>query len=95
MPLLLIKENLVSKAKKTTTKKKSKTDKLPAPAPWISMPTGLRIVAVASIGMAVLTAWEVVPQKGWLEGIFWGLLFGALIWIIFFGMLYFNRWIRR
>lgn len=59
------------------------------------MPTGLRIVAVASLGMAVLTAWEVVPQKGWLEGILWGLLFGALIWIIFFGMLYFNRWIRR
>jgi len=43
------------------------------------MPTGLRIVAVASLGMAVLTAWKVVPQKGRLEGILWGLLFGALI----------------
>ena len=85
----------MSKVKKAKAKKESNPLNLPAPQPWISMSSGLRIVAIASIGMAILTAWEVVPQKGWLEGILWGLLFGALIWVIFFGMLFFNRLMRR
>lgn len=83
----------MSKAKKA--KKKTEKVELPAPQPWIPMRNGVRIIAIASIGMAVLTAWEVVPQKGWLEGILWGLLFGGLIWAIFFGMLFFNRLMRR
>lgn len=85
----------MGKAKKAKAKKKSDTLELPAARPWIPMRSGIRIIAIASIGMAVLTAWEVVPQKGWLEGILWGLLFGGLIWAIFFGMLFFNRLIRR
>lgn len=77
--------------------KKAETEKriFPAPQPWISLRSGMRAVAIASLGMAFLTAWEVVPQKGWLEGILWGLLFGALIWVVFFGMYWFNRLIRR
>jgi len=59
------------------------------------MRSGIRIVAVASLGMAILTAWQVIPQKGWVEGILWGLFFGALIWAIFFGMYWFNRLVRR
>jgi len=59
------------------------------------MRSGLIIITITSIGMAVLTAWEVIPVKGWGEGILWGLLFGVLIWIIFFGMIFFNRLIRR
>ena len=62
---------------------------------WISMRKGIGIITITSIGMAVLTAWEVIPQKGWLEGILWGLLFGAFIWVIFFGMIAFNRLLRR
>lgn len=77
------------------TKKKSNSTGLPPSQPWISMRTGLRIVAGASVVMAALTAWEVVPQKGWVEGILWSLLFGGLIWAIFFGMLFFNRLTRR
>ncbi len=63
--------------------------------PWISMRTGIRVVAVASIVMAVLTASQVIPSKGWLEGILWGLLFGALIWVIFFGNIWLNKLFRR
>ena len=62
--------------------------------PWISMKSGLRIMTVTSIGMAVLTAWQVIPSKGWLEGILWGLLFGALIWAIFFGNILITRFLR-
>ena len=85
----------MAKTKKATKEKKSSPIKLPAPAPWISMRSGMKIVGVASVVMAVLTAWEVIPVKGWLEGILWGLLFGGLIWVIFFGMLFFNRMMRR
>ena len=63
--------------------------------PWISMRNGVKIIAFTSIGMAVLTAWQVIPSKGWLEGILWGLLFGALIWAIFFGNILITRFLRR
>jgi uncharacterized membrane protein len=62
---------------------------------WISMRKALIIITITSIGMAVLTAWEVIPVKGWSEGILWGLLFGVLIWVIFFGMIFFNRLLHR
>jgi hypothetical protein len=81
----------VTKAKKADAKEKSS----PSPKGWISMRTGVGLITVISIGMAVLTAWEAIPQKGWVEGILWGLLFGVLIWAVFFGMLAFNRFIRR
>lgn len=59
------------------------------------MRTGLKIIIVASIAMAVLTAWQVIPSLGWVEGILWGLLFGALIWVIFFGNILLNRFLRK
>jgi hypothetical protein len=63
--------------------------------PWISMRNGLKIMTITSLAMAGLTAWQVVPSKGWLEGILWGLLFGALVWAIFFGNILITRFLRR
>ncbi len=63
--------------------------------PWIEMRTGVIIVAFASLGMAILTAWQSIPSVGVVEGVLWGLFFGALIWIIFFGNLLLNRFLRR
>ena len=63
--------------------------------PWISMRSGIKIIAFTSIAMAVLTAWQVIPSKGWLEGILWGLLFGVLIWAIFFGNILLNRFLHK
>ena len=59
------------------------------------MRNGTMIITFTSIGMAVLTASQVIPIKGWLEGILWGLLFGGLIWVIFFGMIFINRFLKR
>ncbi len=59
------------------------------------MRSGIIIIAITSIGMAVLTtiqAWETKPP---LEAIFWGLAFGVMIWAIFWGMILFNRFIGR
>ncbi len=85
----------MTKSKDKTNQAKSEKKASPAAQPWISMRSGIRVIAIASLGMAILTAWEVIPQKGWLEGILWGLLFGALIWVIFFGMYLFNRLLIR
>jgi hypothetical protein len=63
--------------------------------PWISMRGGIKIIAFTSIAMAVLTAWQVIPAKGWLEGILWGLLFGVLIWAIFFGNILLQRFLHK
>jgi len=77
--------------------KKSKEEKAknPTTQPWISMRRGMKIIAFTSIAMAVLTAWQVIPSKGWMEGILWGLFFGILIWAIFFGNILLNRFLRR
>jgi hypothetical protein len=81
-------------AKNPKQPKKQEEQKLPN-EPWISMRSGVKIIAFTSIAMAVLTAWQVIPSKGWLEGILWGLLFGALIWAIFFGNILINRFLRK
>lgn len=61
---------------------------------WISMRTGLIIVTVISIGMAVLTAVTTIPAIGWAEGLLWSLGFGGAVWLVFAGYFYFNRFVR-
>ena len=81
-------------SKNSKKQKKEKPKDLMA-QPWISMQRGVKIIALTSIAMAVLTAWQVIPSKGWIEGILWGLFFGVLIWAIFFGNILLNRFLRR
>jgi hypothetical protein len=89
-------ECIVTKKKKNKQKPKEQTpDEKNLNQPWITMRSGVKIIAVTSVGMAVLTAWQVIPSKGWLEGILWGLLFGALIWAVFFGNILITRLLRR
>ena len=59
------------------------------------MRRGILVIAITSIAMAVLTAWQAIPVKGVVDGILYGLLFGGLIWVIFFGFILFNRWLGR
>jgi hypothetical protein len=84
-----------SSVAKNTKKPKKQEEATPENQPWISMRTGLIINGIASVAMAVLTAWQVIPSRGWVEGILWGLLFGALIWAIFFGNILINRLLRK
>lgn len=77
-------KNQISKSKK------SKDDPY---SPWIQMRTGLIVITIVSIGMAIFMGWPAYQALG-VEGILWGLGFGVAIWIIFFGALYFNRLFR-
>lgn len=61
---------------------------------WISMRTGLIVVTVVSIGLAILTMWTTVPAIGWAEGVLWGLGFGGAVWLVFVGFFFFNRLVR-
>jgi hypothetical protein len=88
-------ESIVAKKKKIKQKPKGQDLEKSLNQPWISMRSGVKIITITSIAMAALTAWQVIPSKGWLEGILWGLLFGALIWAVFFGNILITRFLRR
>ncbi len=68
----------------------------PQPEPWLKMKTGIYVVTAASILMAVLTTWQSIDGGvPVLDSILYGLLFGALIWIIFYFSQIFFRWLRQ
>jgi uncharacterized membrane protein len=85
----------VSKNKKKSSNQPSDQENKLRAEPWISMRSGVIIIAITSIGLTVLTAIQAVPALGWVEGLFWSILFGAMIWVIFFGMNFINRFFRR
>ncbi len=84
-------ENKKKEKKPKTSQKEPVVEK----GPWISMKSALRIITAVSILMAALTAWRVIPVMGWGSGLLYGLLFGALIWVVFFVMQIFFRWLRQ
>ena len=85
----------MAKDKKTKSKQKGKLQAGLEAKPWISMRTGIIIISITSIAMAVLTAIQAIPIKGWVGGILWGIAFGAFIWVLFYGMIFINRLLRR
>ena len=64
-------------------------------APWIPLRTGIILMSIVSIVLAVLTAIQVVPIKGMLEGILWGVAYGGGVWVIFLGFYFYYRIFRR
>ncbi len=85
----------MSTYKRKKLRKQMKTQNDQRGQPWISMKSGRRIVWMVSLMMAVLVAFEVIPQRGPLEGVLWGLLFGGMILLIFEGYYRLNRLLRR
>jgi sterol desaturase/sphingolipid hydroxylase (fatty acid hydroxylase superfamily) len=62
---------------------------------WISMRTGIIVMSIVSLGMAVLTAYNTIPSVGVWEGILWGLIFGGSLWLVFLIAMLFHRFVRR
>jgi len=90
-------ESTVANKNKTKKTPKEKEDELPLDfnKPWISMRGSMIVMGITSLALAILIAWQVIPNNGWLEGIGWGLLFAAMIWAIFFGNLWISKKLRR
>ncbi len=90
----------MAKKKQEPQKSRKQTDeeilkKAFTPTPWIPMRTGLILVGIASIVMAVLTGIQTIPALGWGEGLLWSLGFGAMIWVVFFGNMWLMKLFRR
>lgn len=75
------------------SKKQTKKSNMDPNSPWIQMRTGLIIITIVSIGMALFMGIPAYQAMG-LEGILWGLGFGAAVWVIFFGAVFLNRLLR-
>ncbi len=92
-------ENTVAQKNKNKTKKTPKVTEEEFQAdlnkPWVSMRGAMIIMAITSLALAVLIAWQIIPANGWWKGVGWGLLFGAFIWIIFFGNLWVSKKLRK
>jgi len=86
---------VANKKKSQKTKQSKAMPVLPPAQPWISMRNAIIVISFTSVGMAVLTGIQVVPAKGWGEGLLWSLLFGGMIWAIFFGLFFVNKILRR
>lgn len=63
--------------------------------PWISMRTGLILIAIVSIAMVVLVILTGNPEMPILERALYGLGFGASIWVVAVVFFVFNRFILR
>jgi hypothetical protein len=91
-------ENAVAKNKnktKKTPQEKKQEEELPFNKPWVSMRGGIILMAIVSVALAIFIASQVIPSTGWLEGIGWGLLFGGMLWAIFFGNLWITKKLRK
>lgn len=64
-------------------------------APWISMRSGLIVMAIVSIGLAAWTAYQSYPQSSLVDSILWGVVFGGSLWLVFFGFMLINRFLRK
>lgn len=63
--------------------------------PWISSRTGLIVMTILSLALAVYTGWQLIPSQGVVKAVLWGLGAGVAIWAVFFFMLFFNRSLRK
>jgi hypothetical protein len=52
-------------------------------------------MGIVSIGLAAWTAYQVSGDRPLMESILWGAVFGGSLWLVFFGFMLFNRWLRR
>lgn len=85
-----------NKSAKKAAKQASAASELKGTA-WIPYRTGIIIIAIVSIGMTALTVYQAMDQFGMTfgEALLRGVLFGGLLWIIFFGFILFNRFLGR
>ena len=63
-------------------------------SPWIGMQTGLIVITILSIGMAIFVAWTVIPATSTRARAPWGLAIAEGLWFVFVLALAFNRFVR-
>lgn len=61
--------------------------------PWLSKRTGLIVMTLMSLALAIYIIWQLYPVLG-MEAFLWGLGFGLSTWIVFALFYVFNTWVR-
>jgi hypothetical protein len=78
---------------------KQKKEKKPVPLErkaWIEKSSGLRIITVVSIGLALWVGYQVLrTDNDWGNAIQWGLIFGGSTWLVYLGMSAFHSLFNR
>lgn len=82
------------------TLSKKKKEKVPEVKferkPWIEKTKGLSFIALVSLGLVVLVAYQIIRGSGdWGQGILWGLIFGVSIFLVYFGMNAFHKMMNK
>jgi predicted cobalt transporter CbtA len=64
--------------------------------PWIEKAKGMRVIIIAGLALAVLVAYQIIQGSGnWGQGILWGLIFGGSVFLVYFGMMAFHKWVNK
>jgi len=75
-------------------KQEKSKDTLPR-AGWLSMRSSLTIMAAVSVLLGLWTGYQVSRALGAREGVLWGFIYAAGIWVVYGIAFYFIRWLHR
>ena len=86
-----------TKAAENTKKQSAEVESKPADIfrslrePWIQKRSAMIALTLVSIALMGLVAWNIIKGSGdWGQGLLWGFVFGASIWLVYFGMTLFH-----
>jgi arginine exporter protein ArgO len=64
--------------------------------PWIERTRGLQVIGLAGILLGVLVAYQIIRGSGnWGQGILWGFIFGGSVFLVYFGMNAFHKFMNK
>lgn len=60
--------------------------------PWIEKTRGLQVIILAGFLLGILVAYQIIRGSGnWGQGILWGFIFGSSVFLVYFGMNAFHK----
>ncbi len=77
------------------SKKRMPPKRVTEARPWLSLRAGLVLMSITSVGLALFITAQTWRAQTPPQAILSGIIYGGLIWVIFGGMLLFNRWTGR
>ena len=55
--------------------------------PWLQKRSAIIAISVVSVALMALVAWNIIKGSGdWGQGLLWGFIFGASVWLVYYGM---------
>ena len=64
--------------------------------PWIQKTRGLQVIVLAGLLLGVLVAYQIIRGSGdWGQGILWGFIFGGSVFLVYFGMNAFHKFMGK